>query len=1820
MKSQAQIKRSVCSRIMNPLTAQVRRLHFPSVWVAGFILLGSLCPAQAEIKTWLGLGANNNWDTGGNWSSGSLPVIGDDLVFGTTNQVTVNYRSQVTASNFNSITLTNGGFTFQIPGAGSNKVIVLPGGSGITNQAQVAALNQFNLKVFMAGPIAIINESTNATLQFQADADYLTRFSVTNQGNLLTVGGAGNITFQAFAAIHGSGGLTKIGKGIVAINSTNKYTGPTTISEGQLTVTTVHAGTGAFTVSDNAALGVTLNVPGASLNISALTLGTAGPTTNRYGLGTFGNPTAPVAYVTNLTVNGTVYISATGVGWSPSQFTLLKYGSLTGTGDASSFVLDTTNALPTGVTGYLSNNVANQSIDLVITQVPSLRWTGQTNGVAVSRWDVGGTSNWVDTVSSISSYFLNGLSVTFDDTAATNVVVLATNVAPFNLVVSNTSTYVITNTALTNFISGTTRLIKDGPGTLVMGVATSTYSGFTYIAAGLLKLAANEVIGNGSLVTNNGILDLNGFTEIVGGLSGSGLVTNSTAAPGGATNMLTLGNGGGAGDFSGAIDEGPGKLTLAKAGTGSQRLSGTTRYSGGTVFSSTGILQLGADNLLGTGPVTWTGNTTLTPDGSPRTITNSLIFNASTTFGSPGAGPLTITGPIDFGNATRDITINSEVTWLNNPSIGNGSFNAKNGPGTLRIVNGSITNGQNWLIQGGTVILDGGSFTNQAIAARVMATSAHGLSSLFLTNNALLAINTSTLQIGYTTYAPNTNLVDVRGTIIVGGVINMGRACDVAILNVGNGGVVQSENILFLQESNYTPVCTVNLDGGTLRPTTAAANFLSGCIVNLRSGGVTVDTTNLNVTASAGLLDGGGGGLTKLGTGTLTLSGINTYNGPTLINEGSLSLSSASTGGGGVTVADGTTFTVNATNGGTLNLSALTLNGTNLGSGLTIAVGTPNSANALMNVTNLTANGISNITLNVTTLIQLSAGTTYPLIAYSGSIGGSGASAFKLGSLPPGVVGSLVDTGSALVLQIIVSVNGLVWTGSTDTNWNIGLTANWTNYLGDSLVYQEYTNGFGDMVTFDDSSFITNVFLTTNVHPIMVSFTATNEANPYVLEGPGKLYDGTVPTVLNKSGQGGVVIKTTNTHSGGSTLSGGRVQVGNDQALGVGLVTLSGSILSSDGTNPRTITNRLKVTTTTSLGDVVNNGLLTFGGGIDFNGVTRIFTNYSDVIMTGYSTNGRPNKAGPGTLTLKGGGEWNGAVEVYDGTLVLDGGIYTNSATFRPQSTLSNGTARLVLTNVDIRVGGPASNLRVGYTSGSNGFNIIDMAGKFRMPEADSANANCILARNCAKGVLNLLPGGDLEVRAVTSSDATPYGDSELNFNGGILRARTNNTGFITGLTNAFVLAGGAVIDSAGFNITISQPLLDGGGSGGLVKQGAGTLLLNGSNTYTGNTVVSNGVLGGLGTIASPLLVLSEGTLAPGASIGTFTCQSNVTLGGGVVMEINRTNALQTNDLLAVAATLNYGGTLTVTNTGPALVLGDSFTLFAAGTYSGGFASFVLPALDPGLSWNTNALNLNGSLSVSGTAFQPALVSVQPASTNVALSNSVTLAAAATGTEPLFYQWYANGTILGSATNASLALTNVSCENAAAYQLIVTNLYGGDTSLVANLTVTDSNLPVFVTNLVAGTNTLNQGASASFQVAMGYNCNAPSYQWYLNQSNALAGKTQPLLTLANVGLNDIGTYSVVVTNVNGSVTSLVSLLAVQYTVTSPLLSANGTNFSLQITVEPNRSYWLEYTTNLSPPGWIIVAGVTNTNGVQVLLDAGATNPSRLYRVGSQSTP
>jgi hypothetical protein len=136
----------------------------------------------------------------------------------------------------------------------------------------------------------------------------------------------------------------------------------------------------------------------------------------------------------------------------------------------------------------------------------------------------------------------------------------------------------------------------------------------------------------------------------------------------------------------------------------------------------------------------------------------------------------------------------------------------------------------------------------------------------------------------------------------------------------------------------------------------------------------------------------------------------------------------------------------------------------------------------------------------------------------------------------------------------------------------------------------------------------------------------------------------------------------------------------------------------------------------------------------------------------------------------------------------------------------------------------------------------------------------------------------------------------------------------------------------------------------------------------------------------------------------------------------------------------------------------------------------------------------------------------------------------AAGTAPFSYQWLFNGAIISEATNSSYSITNVQLAAAGYYSVIVTNAYGSITSAPAALDVTAA--PVVLEPTVQ---VINPGSNATFILEAG---GQPPYEYqWLFDGAAIAAATNSTYTVSNAQRANIGSYSIIVSNSFGVVTS-----------------------------------------------------------------------------------
>jgi len=808
-----------------------------------------------------------------------------------------------------------------------------------------------------------------------------------------------------------------------------------------------------------------------------------------------------------------------------------------------------------------------------------------------------------------------------------------------------------------------------------------------------------------------------------------------------------------------------------------------------------------------------------------------------------------------------------------------------------------------------------------------------------------------------------------------------------------DGGTIVLGNANALQNSSF------NTEGpGTL-------NF--GVLTSLPLGGLTGTFGNFDIPPGVTVILGrnddstdtlggnltGSGALHKNGTSAMLFEGANTFSGTITVESGTLGLNSYHAGTGPVVVHDGAAFTANSDFfmlSQTVNVTALSL-GTNTGCDLNLIISTNIPVQTALNVTTLSTKGTVPINITASPGQDLLEGSTFPLISWSGAVGGDGSGAFVLGTLPPGVNAHLQVNANSIDLVIDTLAQTIAWSGEANSNWD--LTS--TNWFSDPLdgTYPRTHFLQGDLVTFDDIGVPTNFpgVASSNVNiGITVTpstLTVNNGSVEYTFVGSGKI-SGDV--ALSKQGSGALNLFTANDYTGGTTIGGSSfLVITNDSALGdsSSAVTVNGTLVVTNGAQvSSTRTFSANGTGSDPKFDIGSGASLTIGGTLDLtssSGTTVLNKNGEGTLILDDDVVGTPElnrlQGNSGELWIR------GNVHVAQGntpmasagpdltsTIILDGGSLNVRDPGNPTATpknveLSNGGG---MTTMIITNNATAEFWRIYLGDGTvsvNGTTEVHQVSGVVTAQTlvlGPRNAN---GNTANKGVYRL-DGGRLIAGNIRADDVAAI--TELYINNATLEAYEGAVILDDTVDLVDIGASGFTLDTATFNAQVQTPI---SGSGGLILTGTGELELQTNMTYVGATVVSggslevwhsmasssitvqtNGELRGFGTIAGPVSIEAGGGLTPSPDnngLEVLTINNTLTLNGQVNMQLDRTNT-PSNDRITGVTTLNYGGTLNVNNDGESLQLGDTFQLFSAGTPVGDFATLNLPALDPGLGWS----------------------------------------------------------------------------------------------------------------------------------------------------------------------------------------------------------------------------------------------------------------------------
>ena len=741
---------------------------------------------------------------------------------------------------------------------------------------------------------------------------------------------------------------------------------------------------------------------------------------------------------------------------------------------------------------------------------------------------------------------------------------------------------------------------------------------------------------------------------------------------------------------------------------------------------------------------------TLTPgaiyfnDNQNYLLTGSGSLSGSGSFSKTGAGAVTI-GTTNSG-FSGDVNVSGGTLALNSgSSIGSGAITLSGGS-ILGLPGGNTANpivGNVTVPAGENVTISSGYVANGGFGSFISGDSSSVLN--FIGSQSFGGANSSQFS-GFT------------GTInIVSGSIRFS--------NTTGGSTFGSINPNFIINGTLQPRNagnTIVLGGLNGSGQLAGPQFNSGTGNTLYNiGGKNLDSTFNGVIISNSAVAGSLVSLVKVGTGTQTLNGYNTFTGTNAVMAGTLLVNglnspslttvftNATLGGSGaftgpVTVKAGGSLSPGAAgNGsiGTLTISnnltlaasdTLAFDLTRMPGGVNDQILIPGGLLTMSNPQNFVFNLVNNA-LGAGTYVLITGGTNTSAagVAFNSNLPGSTRQTFALQRPTSG-------NGQCYVqLAVGGSAAALVWKGTNGNTWDLVTTTNWLNAGGVDVFYNL------DQVVFNDTSTNGGVSLSGNVSP--ATLLVSNNATSFTFS------NGTISgfTALVKNGTGMLTLSASNSFTGGVSISGGTLNVNNGYALGTGPVTLMGGTLhfNSVGTaDPLTVTgtNTLQVTSASAniyagfnlsgsgrLNLTIDgNDVFTpsgdwsgFGGYIYFTGgkwlraFSQTVGSTNAVWDLGASTSGIYNQAGGYTIYLGAlfggsGTTLSGATTASASTTTYQVGDLNTNCTFdgiisdntSPTALVKSGSATLTLTGANTFTGGTTVNagtLCVNNVSGS---------------------------------------------------------------------------------------------------------------------------------------------------------------------------------------------------------------------------------------------------------------------------------------------------------------------------------------------------------------------------------------------------------------------------------------------------------------------------------------------------------------------------------------
>jgi autotransporter-associated beta strand protein len=1091
----------------------------------------------------------------------------------------------------------------------------------------------------------------------------------------------------------------------------------------------------------------------------------------------------------------------------------------------------------------------------------------------------------------------------------------------------NTNGFIISGTSASALFEYTTaRLFINSGGAVGVtngGAILTTNSALTVAAGGALAVKNTLVVGqfgNSSSGGGAGFFTNNGGVVTLGGLTVNNSGNNQTC--------LAVINGG-ANDL--------GAVTVQRSAASSAPALGTE----GLIINS-GVVRTTSIDVGG-----GSGNSWLTMYFKDGVLTNAGNFT------------------VRFGNTAsrfaRFIQASGILVSTNTSVHLRGQASANNG-----FVIYSVLGGTNMV--GGFVLADAGDVHH----------------SVFLTNSAKIYLGTGGISMGGGSLDA-TNVV-LNSTGIFGALANWTNSVPMIIA----GGTFNAADL----DGNAHNITVSAPMRGAGSLTKTGNGTLTLTAPNIYAGNTTISSGTLALATDANLGTSG-----ALASSFITVAAGATWDVSQVV--GGYTLGSGKTVSGlgivaGLIAGSGSHISPAGTSGqGTLNFTGgLSLSAANLDIELTDDLTGLTKTNDFVKVTgDLNLSGVT--TISVTPIGSLAVGT-YKLISYTGSLVGD-ASNFTCAA---GTV--VVNSGEIdLIVTTVRPAANLVWRGDGVANvWDSGTTSDWLNGVSFDRFYTGDTNTFDDSAT----NFVVNLVGTlTPASSSSVLINATNDY--VIADGGSGVIHGATGLIKTNSGtltitatandytgvtaiNGGILAVSTLANANAASPIGAAGAASANLVINGGTLEYRGNTLTVDrGATLGANGGMINVTNATKT--LAISGVVTGAGGLTKIGAGQLTlsaaNNYAGntVISNGVLALG--SDAANNSGASSGFGSTNAQVVFAGGTLQLFG--YNGSTSpnyntcYNPLVVPAGQTGTLQMFSR-----GPSSGPS-GLVSSLTGSGTLNLVVNYVRDNLDGDWSAFI-------GTINVTPkpsGGGDEFRI---NNKFGYANAAIFLNDGVVMDRasganpTNDIGELGSSAGALVKAGNSSSGSPTWRVGWKNTTATFAGSiqndgvTSIIKVGTGKWILTGGNTYSGSTTVLNGTLAlgdgvtdgsinsttNLNIAASAFVDVSGrsdatlhlggsqiltgngtvngnldggGTISPGTGIGKLTITNVATLSGTLFVELNRTNAVLTNDVL-VASSIVLGGTLTVTNLGPTLVAGDRFVLFS-GPITGTFGTVNLP-------------------------------------------------------------------------------------------------------------------------------------------------------------------------------------------------------------------------------------------------------------------------------------